>query len=227
MKIRLKLLLSGLLTVSGATSFAQAAYFMVNDAKGQVTARNEYVDIQGTPYLTADWVTGGFTLANGKSYTDMKIKYDLVKDKMYVKGTGDELITLIDPVRDFTVNFPAEETVKQRHFRNGYAGIAGTTDAYYFEVLADGKTQLLKRVSKNILENKEYNSATATKSFEEISKYYLYTDGKGSQVKKDKKAILAALGNKQSELETYIKAEKLNLKNDADAAKLITYYNTL
>ncbi|MCX2480323.1 hypothetical protein OQY15_14575 [Pedobacter sp. MC2016-15] len=227
MKKRLTFLLSGFLTVSSASVFAQAAYFMVYDAKGQVTAKNEYVDIQGSPYVNPNWSKGTFTLANGKTYKDMDIKYDLVKDKMYVMGDNDESIALLDQVRDFSINVPLSGTTVTRHYRTGYANIPSTTNTYYFEVLADGKTQFLKRTSKNILTNKEYNSATATKSFEEITRYYIYKDGKGTAVKKDKKAILAALGNKQSELETYIKAEKLNLKNDADVVTLITYYNTL
>jgi hypothetical protein len=227
MKKSLTLLLSGFLTFSTASVFAQGAYFMVYDAKGQVTARNEYVDIQGSPYLNPNWSKGTFTLSNGKSYKDMDIKYDLVKDKMYVKGNNDELIALLDQVRDFSINVPASGSTITHHFRTGYTDIPATTSTYYFEVLTDGKTQFLKRSSKNILENKEYNSATVTKSFEEISKYYIYKDGKGVLVKKDKKAILAALGDKQSELETYIKNEKLNFKADADVAKLIGYYNSL
>ena len=86
---------------------------------------------------------------------------------------------------------------------------------------------MLKRTSKIVQVSKDYNSATSTKSFEEITKYYLYADGKGSAVKKDKKAILLALGNKQAELESYIKDSKLNLKTDEGFAQLITFYNTL
>ena len=227
MNKRLTLLLSGFLLLSSGSIVAQEAYYMVYDAKGQVTARNEYVDIQGTPYLSSDWLTGGFILANGKSYTDINMKYDLVKDKMYVKGKNEELIALLEPVRDFTINFPVSGSVMERHFRTGYTNIPGTTNAYNFEVLAEGKTQFLKRSSKVVQENKEYNSATSTKSFEVIIKYYLYTDGKGIQVKKDKKALLAALGNKQTELEAYIKDQKLNLKTDVDVVKLIGYYNAL
>jgi hypothetical protein len=225
MKKSLTLLLTGFLTFSAATVFAQGAYFMVYDAKGQVTARNEYVDIQGSPYLDPSWSKGTFTLSNGKIYKDMDIKYDLVKDKMYVKGNNDELVALLDQVRDFSINVPVSGSAVTRHFRTGYTNIPATTNTYYFEVLTEGKTQFLKRSVKSILENKEYNSATVTKSFELNTKYYIYKDGKGTQVKKDKKAILAALGDKQSELETYIKDEKLNLKNDADVVKLIEYYN--
>lgn len=227
MKRSFALLLSGFLTLSCASVFAQDPYFMVYDAKGQVTAKNEYVDVTGSPYLSPDWLIGSFTLANGKSYSDMKIKYDLVKDMMYVKGGDDDLIRLLEPVKEFKLNVPVSGGMDVRYYKSGYTNIPNTTNSYYFEVLEGGKTQLLKRASKIVQVNKEYNSATSSKSFEDITKYYLYTDGKGSLVKKDKKSVLAALGNKQAELETYIKDNKLNIKSDEDFAKLISYYNTL
>jgi len=227
MKRSLTLLVLAFLSLSSATAFSQAAYFMVYDAKGQVTARNEYVDVTGSPYLSPDWVTGSFTLANGKSYSDMKIKYDLVKDMMYVKGGDDDLIRLLEPVKEFKLNVPVSGGMDVRFYKSGYSNIPNTTNSYFFEVLADGKTQLLKKATKIVQVNKEYNSATATKSFEDITKYYIYADGKGTLVKKDKKSILAALGSKQTELEAYIKENKLNLKSDVGFAKLIEYYNRL
>lgn len=229
MKQSITILLSGLLTLSAAPVFAQAGltYYTAYDSKGQVMGKSEYVDVQGTPYLSSEWLTGTFSLANGKSYSDLNIRYDLVKDKMYVKGGEDDLIALAEQVKEFTIDFPVSGAVLKRHFKMGYTNIPNTTNSYYFEVLAEGKTQLLKRTSKIVQVSKEYNSATSTKSFEEITKYYLYADGKGSAVKKDKKAILLALGNKQAELESYIKDSKLNLKTDEGFAQLITFYNTL
>lgn len=209
------------------TSASAQQTLYIFDAAGQAVTKTEYVDVQGTPYLSSDWLLGTFSSPSGKIYKDINIKFDQVKDQMFVKGGKGETISLLEPAKDFTLNVPGSEAVINRYFRLGYTNIPGSTTTQYFEVLEDGKTQLLKRSAKIIQENKEYNSATSTKSFEEIIKYYIYKDGKGVIVKKDKKAIFAALGDKQAELESYIKENKLNLKTDADLDKLIAYYNTL
>ena len=70
-------------------------------------------------------------------------------------------------------------------------------------------------------------SAVTTREVVDNVDYYLLIDGKAVRIKKDKKSVEAALGSKQAELDSYIKANNLNLKNDADLAKLITQYNTL
>jgi hypothetical protein len=208
-------------------SLSGYAQITIYDAKGALIPEGNYTNIEGTPYLHSEWLKGMLTLANEKSYNHMRMKYDEVKDKVYVEGANHEMIALVDKVKDFNLEFPVDGTVVNRHFKNGYLNIPGTAADAYFEVLAEGKTSLLKRSSKIIQENKEFNSATITKFFTESIRYYLYTGGRGIQVKKDKKALLAALGNKQTELEAYIKDQKLNLKTDADVVKLIVYYNTL
>ena len=47
------------------------------------------------------------------------------------------------------------------------------------------------------------------------------------RVRKDKKSLLSALGDKTAQLESYIKSEKLNLKSEAGMISLVEYYNTL
>jgi hypothetical protein len=74
---------------------------------------------------------------------------------------------------------------------------------------------------------KEYNSSVISKAFKDNISYYLVIGNKAFPVKKEKRSILSALGNKQTELEAFIKANNLNLKNDDDLARLINYYNSI
>jgi hypothetical protein len=47
------------------------------------------------------------------------------------------------------------------------------------------------------------------------------------RVKKDKEYLLNLLADKRKELETYISAQKMNLKSMDSIKKLIDYYNSL
>ncbi|TSD66789.1 hypothetical protein FFF34_005135 [Inquilinus sp. KBS0705] len=193
-----------------------------NDISGKPILTQTYTDVEGSPYLNDDWQTGTVKFANGKSIIGVKLKYDIVADELYFADKNDEPLSFVDTVKEFTLAGPD----KLRYFRKGFAGIAKTTPNSYFEVLADGGVQLIKKTSKVVLETQAFNSATKTKSFQEDVRYYLVNNGKAVQVKNDRKSILAALPNKQEQIKGYADAGKLNFKSDTDLAAIITYYNS-
>ena len=210
---------------TSARSYAQQS-ILIQDPTGNLIMLQKYVDVQGSPFYNPEWITGNITLVNNKVYKNVNMKYDQLKDKVYVKANNGDMILLGEKVKEFTLDYPVLGGVSEKKFRLGYFNIPDATADSYFEVLSDGKTQLLKRSTKIIQENKEYNSASSTKTFVEIVKYYMVTQGNGTQVKKDKKSIFKAL-DKQPLLETYSKDNNLNLKLDTDIARLVSYYNTL
>jgi len=217
-------MLTGFTTV--AQQFQQT--ILIQDARGELVGkRDHYLNVEGSPYLSSEWLTGDLKLPNLKVYKDLSIRYDEVEDLIYLKSGDDDNVMLKERPIEFNLAFPEEEGIIQRHFRLGFTDVPGTTPSSYFEVLEDGKVKLLKRSSKIIQQNKEYNSNITVKSFFHVITYYLYRDGKGIAVKKDKKSIFGALGDKQTELEAYVRNNKLNLKTDAGIEKLVGYYNTL
>jgi len=214
------------LTFSAVRTQAQQN-LLLQDANGKPIMLQQYVDVQGSPFYHPDWLQGNLTLVSNKVYKSVNMKYDQLKDKVYIKANNGDMILLGEKVKEFTLDYPVMGSSTEKKFRLGYFNIPDATADSYFEVLADGKTQLLKRVTKIIQENKEYNSASSTKTFVEIIKFYVVTQGNGTSIKKDKKSILKALADKQSELETYSQNNNLNFKLEADMAKLVTFYNTL
>lgn len=220
----LSILVCSLISLTTIQSHAQQ-YLILQNTAGNLVTLGEYVDVQGSPFYKTDWLKGTITVASGKSYVDVDLKYDQLKDQVYVKGPNGAPMLLNDKVIEFKFSDPGIAGVSNS-FKSGFTGIPGTTANAYFEVLANGKIQLLKKSSKIIQENKEYNSASSTKTFMETAKYYLLVDNKATLIKKDKKSIGSALPDKQVELDNYIKENNLNLKEDADLSKLITYANT-
>ncbi|QKJ28957.1 hypothetical protein HQ865_04045 [Mucilaginibacter mali] len=184
---------------------------MVTDINGRPYRTKAYDDIEGSPYLYDAWMPGTVKMNYGSVYTNISLKLNEQEGKLYFKGKNDEVLEFVDPVTEFTLN--------GMHF----IAEAGT----FYQVLADGSTKLLKQPVKEIQETKTYGSAVASKTFIAADKYFVMSNGKLTAVKKDKKAILAALAGKQAEVEAYMKKESLNFKNDADLAKLFIYYNSL
>jgi hypothetical protein len=203
--------LTGILLICCLTKVAAQGGVYLQNVDGRPVFEKKYVDVQGSPYLQEDWAQGAVDLKNGKSFKEVALKYDLVADEVLFKNEKGEAYAFAQPVKAFSLIRPGDKS--QRIFRNGYAPVKGGTESSYYEVLADGKVQLLQRKVKKIREDKAYGS---------IAK-----DGVPVNIKKSEKAVLEAIGGDSTALEAYIRSNKLNLKNDGDLVKLLTYYNGL
>jgi hypothetical protein len=219
MKNLIKASLIIVLFISAITSEVKAQF--VSDINGRPYRLKEYTDIEGSPYLYDDWASGTVKIANAQVFSNLYLKYNELEGKLYFKGKTGEVLEFVDQVVEFTIS----NKIITRHF-SSYPGNKPNEIAYY-ELLADGNTKLFKQPVKEIQEIKVYGSAVSSKNFIAVDKYYLLTGGKMIPIKKDKKSVIAGIGKKQPELEAYIKTNSLNLKDDADLAKLIEYSNSL
>ncbi|MGI4750649.1 MAG: hypothetical protein ACRYFB_08450 [Janthinobacterium lividum] len=199
----------------------------LSNVNGTVVQSVDYSDIKGSQYLYEEWTKGDITMYDNTIYKNMDVKYSLLDDKLYFKGKdGQQVMSFSNPVKEFTVNDPSS-AIKPITFREGYKNIPGITMNSFLEILVSGKTQLLKKVSKRIQTENVYPNTSVNKYFTESKQYYLYILDRGTLIKNDKKTILSILSDKKVPLENYIKENNLNLKEDNDLEKLITYYNSI
>ncbi|OOQ60797.1 hypothetical protein [Mucilaginibacter pedocola] len=215
------------LSVFATTASAQ----FMHQRDYRLITTSQYTDVEGSPYLFEDWEPGSVTLVNGVSSTEqMQLKYNVVDDVLTFKdkASGEEM-AFVQKVKEFKIapNAGLTDAKYMKLYRSGFTGIEGTTADSFFEVLADGKAQLLKRFTKVVFESQDIGSASKKKTFLEKEKYYIIMGGKATVVKNDKKSILSVLADKQPQLEDYIKTNKVSFKSDAQVGKLVDYYNTL
>lgn len=205
-------------------TFSVKAQYL-HDVNGVPITTSKYEDVTGSPFLIDSWSPGTVKFTSGVSYKDkLFLKYNVKDDELYFRGKNEEPLLFVDSVAEFVIGDPSGAN---RHFRNGYKSIDGYSNKSFFEVLADGSVQLLKKTKKTILESKAYNSPTTERNFVEVNQYYLLKSGKSIPVKKDKKSVLAVLNDKEPALEKYIEDNNLKVKNDSDLSKLVIYYNSL
>lgn len=197
----------------------------VQDINGRPFNANKYADVTGSPFLFDKWMEGIVKLQGGDTYKNIPLRYDAISNELYFKSKKGDTLTFVEPVVEFQLL--GEAGGAKTTYRRGYANIGKYTIDTFYEVLTDGTAQLLKRTSKYIVKNKPYNSATETQTVNEDISYYIFADSKMTLIKKDKKYVLPALNNKQTELDAFIKSNNLNLKNDDDLTKLVVYYNSL
>lgn len=200
---------------------------VIEDAIGRPILDRQYIDVQGSPYFANSWIKGSVMMTNGKHYAGVDLKYDQVADELLFKNAKGEMLNFVDPVKEFKLIIADEPDARILFFRNGYKPAADATAKTFYQIMSDGETPLVKRLTKKVMEIKPYGSATIIKTFEEVQTYFVIKSGLPVKVRKDKKALLAVLGDYNNELEEFIKTNKLNLKSDADFIMLMTYYNSL
>jgi hypothetical protein len=205
---------------------ASAQYTQTNDMEGRAVHEYNTISMQGSPYLHPEFTQGTIMLQNGTIYQGINMMYDQVKDVIVFKGKDGKVKELIEPVQEFKINFIHNNQNIEKVFRKGYSGEGLSPDSF-LEVLADGNAVLLKRTTKKIFDRKNYSSATINREVQEAEDYYVATGDKVVKVRKTKSSLLAAMPQKADYLQTYIKSNSLNLREDSDMVKLVAYYNSL
>lgn len=201
---------------------ANAQY--LHDLQGKPLSEMKYTDVVGTPYLYDGWTKGTVELVNGTFYKDIDLKFSLLKDELFFKNTKDEtMLSFVLPVKSFLLAGGAQKNL----YKNGFPEIDHFTKISYYQVLFDGNSKLLFKNYKTISEIKPYNSATTEKKFADNESYYIFKDDVMKKIRPTKKEFLGLFKNKNTEMEAFIKTEKIDFKNNQDLTRVFEFYNSL
>ncbi len=103
-----------------------------------------YHQVQGTPYLFESWSEASFTLKNRMTSNLFLLKLDIHDQQIYCLSTKNEnLLINAEIVKEFIIKDSATPNSGFVKFRMGYPSVAKQNAASFYEVLADGKIQLL------------------------------------------------------------------------------------
>lgn len=195
----------------------------LRDIYGAPVRTISYSNTKGTPYLLEDWANGTVKLQKGEIFKDIALKYDIVNDILIFKNPGDgQPLAFKDAVKEFKIAAQPSSQNNDLLFRNGYK----PNPQHFFQVLEDGKVQLIKRNSKIVKESREFNSASTTKAFYPVSDYYIVKGGELIRIRKFKNDVLANL-DKQDQLMNFLEKNNLKLKSEEELIKIIHHYNSL
>lgn len=193
---------------------------------------NRYEGVQGSPYFLNQWVQGRIEMVNGQNYDKVPLKFDAFSQNLVLRRDAmrDSIIVFPMQVKQFVLKaedgaewtfrrFPMVK-VKDNDLRDGY-----------FLVLYEGKTSLLKRVSK-VFKKADYKDPYSTNvrydAYNNDFNYFvLRPDNTLVKVKKSKKALYDALDDKGANFEAFAMQEKLDFKTDTDFARVVKYYDGL
>jgi hypothetical protein len=182
-------------------------------------------DYEGTIFLFDDWRPGLVLLQSGESFDSLQLKYDAVKNILFVK-IEDKDYRFTAGVKEFAIYLPENQPLIFRHYR----GIKEKEDEkIFYEVLKDGNYQLLRYRKKQLVTETTNVPGLKTKKIEEELIYFIaMPDSSLHRIKKrTEKELLNVLPLKTEELKVFIKNHNLNLAVDKDIIVLMEYYESL
>ena len=215
----------------------------MEDISGQSLLKKYDPEITGSPFLNDNWTPAAITLSKGKQITPLQIKINLESNELYFLDTvGKEMIAVNGLVRRVEfINLYSRDSVKYV-FKSGYPAVDKQNEIFFYQVLTEGKMELLAKKSKYISVVKDGFTGETKKSFEDAATvlyvcivntmHVTRSDGlqvvyRIEQFRPNKSVVLSLLSDKEQMINTFLDTNKINLKKTSDLIKLFSYYNEL
>lgn len=194
----------------------------LQDIDGRPLKVKGYDEVEGSPYLYEDWRKGSVRFTQGSVLSGIELKFVLFGNQLLFKKGGMEL-EFVEPVLEFTLNPPGDG--KARTFRSRYPSRGDNDEKTFYEVMVDGKFQLLRFITKQVKEQKAYNEPVKKRFMDKEIWFVFLPEGTLHLLSRDKSDLRELIPAKAELIEKIIDEQKLKLKKDADLVALFEAIN--
>ncbi|MCF6184691.1 MAG: hypothetical protein L3J56_08745 [Bacteroidales bacterium] len=191
------------------------------------TIQSKPKNIKGSVYYNNKWKIGTLELFSKQKIKDYPIRYDMKYHRIEIKTKDNVKIIPVSDVKKITYidnNGNSEVCINCSVYKNSENKFG------FYKIIYQGKISLLKKTNLQLKEsnyNPTFDIGEKSKEYIKTDKYYIYTNGKISPVKKKKRQILKTFNNKAEKVEIFAKRNELSFKKDYDLSKIFNYYNNL
>ena len=199
------------------------------DLNGYSLLKKYDPEIKGTPFINDNWELAKITLSEGKEISHLPIKLNIESNELYfLDSTGKEMIAIKGLVKKIDyLNYWSKDSIKYV-FKSGYPNIDKQTENYYYQVLTEGKIELLAKKFKYITVDKNELSGEISKNFVESAiKLYVYANNIIQAFYPNKDFGISLLKDKEKLINMFVDTNKIKFKKTKDLIKLFNYYNVL
>ena len=181
-------------------------------------------DVKGSPYITENFVPVKLSINENTVYNG---RFNAFNGDMEIKSQDKTIV--LDTSKDIEVLF----VITNKLYKTcTYNQKNSKTKRGFLVVLTESDSlQLFKLEKINFAEKKPVTSSYDTPKPAEFRKvsdsYFIKIDGQIVFLSTKKKAFLKSFPEYKTKLKNYLKMEKLNLKNESDLIKIVSYLNKL
>jgi hypothetical protein len=188
----------------------------------RVNYADERGSIEGSPLLFDDWKTGMVILKNNERYQLEKINLDASKDK-FIFRRNDTTYEFFDNVQEIRI-YDETDTTMDMVFRTDINPEA----ANFVQVFAKGKIAIFQEYEKKP-EGENYTNGivTTTRKFVLHTQLNAVKDNKLIPMKFAEASLDELTADKKTQVDAYVKENRLKTKKQGDFLKAIRYYNSI
>jgi len=179
----------------------------------ELKARSE----QQLSYFNDEFMPSAVVTLDGKHLTLEAIRYDLLKQHVEYLDKN-----VVYEVQDSISSFTIKDSIGKSHLLEK---LQMNGRPYFFEVIASGRTSLLKRHTAKISETEDWYTKKKLQSVIKRSEYYTLKGGKFERFSPSKKNILALLNEDPERLKTFLNNKPLDFKSDYSLKAIFDFYN--
>jgi len=223
------------LIVSLSFSFSQEKFFeslqdiVDPDYQNPKLWERQKVDpdaIVGSPYLFSSWSPGYIITFHDQKFENIELKFDTYFNNLIYNDDSKEVVVLKGIIKEFGIKDPNQN--RFRRFR--LIRLLDKKKRLFCEVLYDTRLNLFM-LTEAYLQHKEPSAYGNTKSIYKINKestyYVIGDDGTFIRMRLNKSSVINGLYLKKSEIQNFIKKEKIKFKSEAELTKVIEFYDSI
>lgn len=198
-------------------------YFRYNFDPSYYRDGNYYgIPFEGSPWFSKVFIPARIQLFSGEDIEGGNFKLNLYNGRVFTEDDRQRLIVITSPVK--RIEF-LQENKKAAVFQAGFPKIDRQNATSLYQVLAEGKAQLLKFIRFTMSDRMEYGQGVTFK-LDPLFYFYVYADGKMHPVHKVDD-LMRLFPGWTNEVKGYIEREGLKIKKETDLVKIVSFYNSL
>jgi len=181
-------------------------------------------EVKGSLFLWDDWKNGDVELKGGEIIKDVLINYDIDKKEILLNEDAKYYYLSIDQITGFDkmIKDPVSKTEERR-----FSKVLVKDKSEIMEVLVLGEYPLYKHVEIKIIKptyNKVLDIGDRTTKIKKKSVFYIKDDGKLIKLPTKQKKARKAFSDSKPIL-SYLKENKIDLKDEEEVVKMMNYIN--
>ena len=220
-----RVLFIAILIITSCNLFGQP----LQDFTGKVYFEKKVEGVQGSPFLFEQWKPGKVILKNGSQFDKVQLKFDAEQNK-FLYNQKDSLYEFIHPLAEVRLydETGANDSIFSMVFKNNISAGAKLNPGQFVQVLCQGKVTLIKQYVKNIEgENKNSGYTTTVKQYVLYTNLWAIVNKEVIPIKLTGNFLEQLTGDKNSEVQNYVRANGLKIKSERGFVSAVAYYNLI
>jgi len=199
------------------------------DGTGTVqTFDNRYEGVKGSPYVFEQFRQGEVFLKSKKKVLIKELNYNCMENQIVYLDPATKVTRQMNRFKvDLFMLHDGTEMITFVPLK-----LEDDAETIFAQALYNKESMVYKVYEKEWVKANYEGGYSADRKYDEfVDKYSLYFMKKGENVlykaKKSKKQMIAAFPEQEKEISSFIKSNKLDLKNEESLVKLLEYYDSL